>query len=42
LAAAQAAPAELVRNPSVFGDESDCPESAPLHDRLAAFLGRKV
>jgi uncharacterized protein (TIGR03086 family) len=41
-AAIQAAPAELVRNPGVFGPESDCPESAPLHDRLAAFVGRKV
>jgi uncharacterized protein (TIGR03086 family) len=42
LAAVQAAPAELVRNPGVFGPESNCPESAPLHDRLAAFVGREV
>ena len=42
MSTAQAAPAELVRNPSVFGPESNCPESAPLHDRLAAFLGREV
>ena len=42
MAAAQAAPADLVRNPGVFGPESNCPESAPLHDRLASFLGRAV
>jgi uncharacterized protein (TIGR03086 family) len=42
MAAAQAAPAELVRSPGVFGPEADCPESAPLADRLAAFLGRAV
>jgi len=41
MAAAQAAPPEVVRNPGVFGPEAGCPESAPLHDRLAAFLGRK-
>ena len=42
MSTAQAAPPELVRNPGVFGPESNCPESAPLHDRLAAFLGREV
>jgi uncharacterized protein (TIGR03086 family) len=42
MAAAQAAPAELVRSPGVFGPEADCPESAPLADRLAAFMGRAV
>lgn len=42
IAAAHAAPAELVRNPRVWGSESNCPESAPLHDRLAAFVGREV
>ena len=42
IAAAQAAPAELVRNPSVFGPEADCPERASLADRLAAFLGREL
>ena len=42
IAAAQAAPAELVRNPGVFGPEADCPERAPLADRLAAFLGREL
>jgi uncharacterized protein (TIGR03086 family) len=42
MGAAQAAPADLVRNPGVFGPESNCPESAPLQDRLAAFLGRDV
>ena len=42
MSAAQAAPADLVRNPGVFGPESDCPERAPLQDRLAAFLGRNV
>ena len=42
MSTAQAAPAELVRNPAVFGPESNCPEGAPLPDRLAAFLGREV
>jgi len=42
MATAQAAPAEQVRVPGVFGQASDCPESAPLQDRIAAFLGRKV
>jgi uncharacterized protein (TIGR03086 family) len=42
ITAAHAAPAELVRNPSVFGPEADCPESASMADRLAAFLGREL
>jgi uncharacterized protein (TIGR03086 family) len=42
IAAAQAAPAELVRNPGVFGPEADCPESASMADRLAAFVGRDL
>jgi uncharacterized protein (TIGR03086 family) len=42
ITAAQAAPAELVRNPNVFGPEADCPESASMADRLAAFLGREL
>jgi uncharacterized protein (TIGR03086 family) len=42
LAAAQAAPAEFVRTPGVFGPEANCPESAPLADRLAAFMGRQI
>jgi uncharacterized protein (TIGR03086 family) len=42
LVTAQAAPAELVRREGVFGPESDCPESAPIQDRVAAFIGRKV
>jgi uncharacterized protein (TIGR03086 family) len=42
LGAAKSAPAELVRNPGVWGPEADCPESAPLADRLAAFMGRGV
>jgi len=40
--AAQLFPADVVRQPGVFGPEVDCPDSAPLEDRLAAFLGRKV
>ena len=42
ISAAQAAPAELVRSPNVFGPEADCPESASMADRLAAFVGRKL
>lgn len=42
MATAQAIPAEQVRNAGVFGPEAGCPESAPLQDRVAAFLGRKV
>lgn len=33
---------DVVRQPGVFGPEADCPESAPLHDRVAAFVGRRV
>jgi uncharacterized protein (TIGR03086 family) len=42
LETAKAAPAEVVRSPGVFGPESNCPESAPLHDQVAAFVGRHV
>lgn len=42
MGAAKAAPADLVRSPGVFGAEVDCPESAPMSDRLAAFMGREV
>jgi uncharacterized protein (TIGR03086 family) len=41
MTAAQAALAGEGR-PDVFGPEAECPESAPLADRLAAFLGREV
>jgi hypothetical protein len=39
---ARMAPAEQVRVPGVFGPEADCPEGAPAHDQLAAFVGRRV
>jgi uncharacterized protein (TIGR03086 family) len=42
MATAQAAPAEMVRNPGVFGPEADCPEGAPIQDRVAAFVGRQL
>ncbi|HZX53740.1 MAG TPA: TIGR03086 family metal-binding protein [Ilumatobacteraceae bacterium] len=42
MATAQAAPAEMVRNPGVFGPEIDCPGGAPLQDRVAAFVGRQL
>ena len=40
--AAQLFPPEIARAPGVFAQEIDCPDSAPLEDRLAAFLGRQV
>jgi uncharacterized protein (TIGR03086 family) len=40
--AAQLFPPHIARSPGVFGPEAECPEGAPLEDRLAAFLGRKV
>jgi len=40
--AAQLFPPDIVRVPGVFGPEAECPDGAPLEDRLAAFLGRKV
>jgi uncharacterized protein (TIGR03086 family) len=42
MAAAQLFPPDIVRQPGVFGAEADCPGDAPLHDRLAAFLGRQI
>jgi uncharacterized protein (TIGR03086 family) len=42
LATAEAAPADLVRQPGVFGPEANCPDAAPLHDRVASFIGRKL
>jgi uncharacterized protein (TIGR03086 family) len=42
LAAARQAPAELVRNPGVFGPEVPCSPDTPAHDRLAAFAGREI
>jgi uncharacterized protein (TIGR03086 family) len=39
---AKLAPAELVRVPGVFGPESPCPDGAPAHDQLAAFMGRQL
>jgi len=39
---AKLAPAEQVRVPGVFGNESPCGSDAPAHDQLAAFLGRKI
>lgn len=39
---AKAAPAEMLRQPGVFGPESHCADDAPLSDQLAAFLGRAV
>jgi uncharacterized protein (TIGR03086 family) len=41
-ATARMMPAEMVRVPGVFGPEQDCPDGAPAHDQLAAFLGRQV
>jgi uncharacterized protein (TIGR03086 family) len=41
-ATARMAPADQVRVPGVFGPEADCPDGAPEHDRLAAFVGRRV
>ena len=35
-------PAELVRQPGVYGPEVECGADASAHDRLAAFLGRVV
>ncbi len=35
-------PPELVRNPGVWGPETDAADDASPHDRLAAFLGRVV
>jgi uncharacterized protein (TIGR03086 family) len=40
--AAQLFPPEQIRQPGVFGPEAECPDSASMEDRLAAFLGRKV
>jgi uncharacterized protein (TIGR03086 family) len=42
MAVAQMMPADQVRQPNVFGPEAACPAGAPLHDRVAAFLGRSV
>jgi uncharacterized protein (TIGR03086 family) len=42
LATARMAPAEQVRQPGVFGPEQECPGGAPVHDQLAAFMGRQV
>ena len=33
---------DAVRQPGVFGPEAGCPERAPLHDQVAAFVGRQV
>lgn len=40
--AAKMAPADLIRQPGVFGPEVECSDDAPLADRVAAFLGRKM
>lgn len=42
MAAARMFPPDIARAPGVFGPEVDCPPDAPAHDRLAAFLGRRV
>jgi uncharacterized protein (TIGR03086 family) len=42
LATAQAAPAELVRSPGVFGPEVNCSDGTPIQDRVAAFVGRQL
>lgn len=42
MAVAQMMPAEQIRQPNVFGPEAACPPEAPLHDRIAAYLGRKI
>ena len=41
-ATARLAPSEQVRVNGVFGPEAGCADDAPLHDQLAAFLGRPV
>ena len=41
LAAAQDMLGQSGRPPGTFGDEVDCPEAAPVEDRVAAFLGRQ-
>ncbi|MER7283083.1 TIGR03086 family metal-binding protein [Dactylosporangium sp. NPDC000244] len=33
---------EAFRRPGMFGAELPCPEDAPAHERLLAFLGREV
>jgi hypothetical protein len=33
---------EARRQSTMFGPVQPCPPDAPLHDRLAAFLGRRV
>ena len=42
MANARMMPPEQARQPGVFGPEVPCPSHAPVHDRLAAFLGRAV
>ena len=42
MATAKQLPADLTRQPGVFGPEVPCQESAPLPDQLAAFLGRTL
>jgi uncharacterized protein (TIGR03086 family) len=38
---AQQMPMDQFRTPGVFGPEVECSESAPLGDRLAAYMGRQ-
>jgi uncharacterized protein (TIGR03086 family) len=40
--AAQLFPADVARQPGVFGPEQECGDDAPMEDRLAAYLGREV
>jgi uncharacterized protein (TIGR03086 family) len=42
MATAQLMPADQVRQPGVFANAVDCAPSLPVHDRLAAFLGRRL
>jgi len=42
LANARMMPPDQARQRGVFGPEVECSPGAPIHDRLAAFLGRQV
>ena len=42
LANARMMPPDQARQPGVFGPEVSCSAGAPVHDSLAAFLGRQV
>lgn len=42
LAVARQMPQEQVRQPGIYGPEAPCAGDAPVHECLAAYLGRPV